>query len=313
MLRETYQIKPVATQKSRLSLKHLRCSCLEEEENRMSSTESPAQLLPLWPARFNYEEFLEEWEDYGLEDPDVQQFLQSLVITKQQQREIMTAPQRSDLWFAGRGNRLTASNFGAVAGQNPHSSLRSVLKNMLWPRSFSCAATQWGQDYESTAADLFSGFLKTQDPLYDTITFPGLVVSVEKPWLGASPDACVFYKNGIRKGLEIKCPFKKELYPFIPAYYYAQIQGTCGLLGFPSYFFTVWTPKETRVEEYAFDRAYFWEMLMPKMEEYYFLQYLPRAVLKVKGILKPGQIMPDEDEEEDEKPAAAAVAMDFVF
>ena len=199
------------------------------------------------------------------------------------------------MWFKGRGNRLTASNFGSVIGVNPHNSAKKALQSMLWPTPFSCAATEWGQKYEDTAADLFSHVMKQKDPDFVKLSFPGLVVPLEKPWLGASPDAVVHFRNGKKKGLEIKCPFKKELYPYIPSYYYAQVMGTCGLLGLPSYYFEVWTPEKTRIEEYAFHKEYFWEILLPKMEEFYFLEFLPRAILREKGVLKPGQLLPTDE------------------
>jgi len=247
---------------------------------------------PFWPTQFEYKEFLQRWESYGVTHKDVVGFLESLRVTKQDQIDILTSKQRSEKWFQSRGKRLTASNFGAVCGQNPFSRPKQVLKNMLWPSFFTCAAVQWGQDNETTAANIFEEAIRKQDPEIDKISYPGLIVSVEVPWLGASPDGIVHLKNGKMKGLEIKCPFKKELYPYIPSYYYAQIMGSSGLLGLPSYYFVVWTPDVTEISEYAFHREYFFQVMMPAMEEFYFLQYLPLAILKDKGLLAEGQIDP---------------------
>jgi putative phage-type endonuclease len=257
----------------------------EEAKTAKPPSKWPAHVMP-------YEEFLEIWQEYGITTEDVEAFFKVLTVTPEEQREIYSADQRSEKWFSSRGRRLTASNFGSVCGQNPFSSANRVLKDMLWPRKFTCEAVRWGQDNEPLAAKVFETFIRAQDPDVHKITFPGLVVSVEKPWFGASPDGCVHMRNGKLRGLEIKCPFRKEIYPYCPAYYYAQMMGTAGLLGLQSYYFVVWTPDKTLVEEYEFHRDYFTNVMIPTMEKFYFERYLPLAILKDKNLLPEDSILP---------------------
>lgn len=256
---------------------------------------------PFWPKQLSYPDFLAQWSVHGVTHEDVVAFMEALRVTKQDQKEIMTCKQRSDLWFKSRGKRLTASNFGAVCGQNPFSRPKQVLQSMLWPKPFTCAAVRYGQDNEPVACSLFEEAIRKEDPDVVGFSYPGLVVSIEQPWLGASPDGCVHLRNGTIKGLEIKCPFKKELYPYCPAYYFAQIMGTAGLLGLKAYFFVVWTPETTQIEEYAFHKDYFLKMMMPTMQKFYFESYLPRAILKDKGLLKEGQVEVTQKGDEEEK------------
>ena len=239
------------------------------------------------------EELVEVWKPSGILDTDVDEFLKSVAISVADQKTIMQTPQRSDQWHTYRAKRITASNFGAIVGVNPFASPKSALKNMLWPRRFTCAATEWGTKYEDTAARIFQTEMVQKRPELGiaSVQFPGLIVSPEKPYFGCSPDGIVVMKSGRRKGLEIKCPFAKKLYPVIPAYYYAQIQGTCGLLNLESYFFQVWTPQETVIEEYAFDRDYYFQFLIPRMEKFYFEEYMPLAILKHKGLLPEGSVV----------------------
>jgi len=250
----------------------------------------------MWPTGKHVtprEELLEIWKPYGILDTDVTEFMASMEISVADQKTIMATPQRSDKWHEYRAKRMTASNFGSIVGVNPYASPKSALKNMLWPRKFSCAATEWGTKYEDTAAKIFQTQMIRNRPELGiaSVQFPGLIISPEKPYFGCSPDGIVVMKSGKRRGLEIKCPFSKKLYPAIPAYYYAQIQGTCGLLNLEAYYFAVWTPQETLIEEYAFDRDYYFQFLLPRMETFYFEEYVPLAILKHKGLLAEGSIV----------------------
>lgn len=264
-----------------------------------------------------YQSFLDEWAEYGITNEDVLTFLQTISVTPEEQREIMKAEQGSEKWLNSRGKRLTASNFGAVCGQNPYSSANRVLKDMLWPRFFTCEAVRWGQSHEKIAAKLFEEYIRAKDPEIVAITYPGLVVSQEKFWFGASPDGIVHLRNGKMKGLEIKCPAKKELYPYCPAYYFAQIQGTAGFLGFSSYYFVVWTPEVMQIEEYSFERDYFHHVMIPTMEQFYFDRYLPLAILKEKQLLPIDSIKPRSLSvsivEESKEPEVPCTPPDFIW
>ena len=242
-------------------------------------------LKSLWPSHLGpIEEWIEQWTDTVSED-DADQFLADLKVTKAVQRHLYSVDQRTAAWHKARSKRLTGSRFGAAAGVNVFCSPHQLLKDSLWPVKFSNAFTEYGTKMEPVAADLFEKYIQCK------VTYPGLVVCSEMPYLAASPDGIVHLPDGSLALLEIKCPARKKFYPEVPPYYMAQIQGCAGLLGLKEIFFVTYVPDQPlKVERLPFDEDYFFNFLLPKLQEWYFCQYLPRAVLQRKGLLAPGKI-----------------------
>lgn len=231
---------------------------------------------------------------------DERKILESLEIDSSQRECISQYDQRTDQWLQCRKFRLTASRFGAARGHCQYTSRSELLKSMLWDdKSIGNAATEWGVKHESVAVNIYTKFMKKYKNLSDSqfrVTHCGLLVSLEYPWIGVSVDAFVFddsepegRKNG---GGEIKCPFGKKLYAYIPSQYYDQIQGSMGFLHKPWWDFVVWTPTQTQIRRFNFDMNYFSTELFPRLEKFYMTEFLPRAVQKLKGLLKPGYIDP---------------------
>lgn len=229
--------------------------------------------------------------EYGLDDEAID-FIRSKQVDIVTQEAIMNAEQRSDLWHESRSGRLTASNYGSAAGHNKFCTPKALAKDMLWPSFQGNAATQWGVDHEDVAATAYENYMKLQHGEQNVeVSFPGLIVSLEFPWVGSSPDGFVWIDRKLAGGLEIKCPFKRELYPCIPPYYYDQIQGTMGFLNMQWWDFVVWTPNKMQISRFTFDKTYFDTVLFPRMESFYMRIYLPAALLKSKGLLAEGQIV----------------------
>ncbi len=247
-----------------------------------------------WPWQIHGEDSFKRMpmlvEKYSM-SPEETDVLKKLQLSFDEQETIMNVPQRTDAWHAARVNRLTASNFGAAAGHHGYQTHNQLLKNLLWNTFTGNSATEWGKDHEDTAAEVYMRYMEKQYPLHDIkLTFPGLLVSVEHPWAGCSPDGFVWVDGVLVRGLEIKCPFRMSLYDFIPSYYYDQIQGTMGLCHIPVWDFVVWTPTVTEISQFNFDPKYWDMVLFHEMETFYMKKYLPRVVLQQQGKLAHGKL-----------------------
>jgi len=179
-------------------------------------------------------------------------YLERFAVTLADQDRIQDFEQRSADWLRVRQGRLTASNFGAAIGFNYFCRPSKLLERMLWETFKGNAACDYGIANEPVACDIYERYIREKHPGAEVkFEYPGLVVPLAYPFLGCSPDG-ITNIDGERILLEIKCPFRKKMYPKIPPYYYCQVQGIAGLLGFDKIHFVTMTPEQTRIEEYAF-------------------------------------------------------------
>lgn len=126
------------------------------------------------------------------------------------------------------------------------------------------------------------------------IVVRGLVVDVENPWMGGSSDGLLLCTHlqlmlgglgelivfGIYRFclVEFKCPFKKQLYPLKPTYYFAQLQGNLHIHKAEVGIFVVWCATGFSRAVIEFDKV-FWEgFLRPRLRYFYFKLLLPRLV-----------------------------------
>ncbi|XP_035698104.1 pneumococcal serine-rich repeat protein-like [Branchiostoma floridae] len=135
--------------------------------------------------------------------------LQSLKITKKEQTatEVATRGQsNSDTWKEERKKKLTASNFSSAitCKVEPSNKVRSIMYN-----TFSTAATQYGNQHEDIAVEEYVKVLQKENPEATCIE-AGLILSLERPWLGASVDRLVVSHGQIIGGVEVKCPHSKK-------------------------------------------------------------------------------------------------------
>ena len=111
----------------------------------------------------------------------------------------LTRDQSKSMYRAGR---VTASRFKQVIRTDPHQPSLSLLNSVCYPEihKFSTQATSWGCEHEKEALLAY----KTQTaPSHEgfAIGSCGFFVSVEHPFLCASPDAmmqCVCCGQGVR-------------------------------------------------------------------------------------------------------------------
>jgi putative phage-type endonuclease len=211
-----------------------------------------------------------------------QEFVDSLAVTDEDAKRIMQYDQRSAEWFQARKGRMTGSIVGAIVGHNFFNKPKDLLRELLWGTFKGNEATQWGTDHEATAA------IRYEVHTNYTVDYPGLIINPQKPWLAYSPDGLVAGPERIL--LEIKCPFKKKLYPSIPHYYFDQIQYGAHLMQCPVIDFFVWTPDKCKLERYAYEREYCEQFLIPAVEKFYFTRFLPLYLLQLRGLLPEGSI-----------------------
>ena len=107
------------------------------------------------------------------------------------------------LWFRMRAGRVTASRFKSVCSTDLASPSLSLVMTLCHPDKvrFRTAATKWGCHHEKTALEQY----KQSSHHNQLSVFPsGFFISVDHPYIGASPDAlvcCTCCGTGI---LEIK-------------------------------------------------------------------------------------------------------------
>lgn len=191
------------------------------------------------------------------------------------------------MWHNCRKIRLTASSAKKVP---VHAATKSdtFLCEHIYPSFRGNYATNYGKENEVRAC--FQ--LKEQGM---NITHKGTVVSVQEPWLSASPDgvidSCVL--------LEIKCPVptqlsltdqltqkcsditlldgELQLQKTGSRGYYMQVQLTMFCIGLKSATLLIWTPSEQVSFTVQYDEAFVRE-LVKRLRGFYFSRMLPRLV-----------------------------------
>jgi len=199
-------------------------------------------------------------------------------VTAEDAARIASAVQRSPQWLAARRGRLTGSNFAAAAGHNPFMTRQQLVEEMLRPTFHGNDATQWGQDHEPVARDMYTWAMRKVRPEL-RVDEVGLQVSPELPFLGVSPDGVCTIRNGERYLLEIKCPYRWRPDGFykdiVPTYYWDQLQGSMALLGLPYAHFVVYTPVAMQVTVVKFDEPYWRTTLLPALLHFYINDFYP--------------------------------------
>lgn len=149
--------------------------------------------------------------------------------------------QKSDEWFAGRINRITASRAGPILGVSPYSTPDDVMRVMVRDhfgaeREFlGNFATDYGEKHEKDA------ILALESDLSVMVEKCGLIVHPDHDWLAASPDGLA----GKGAVVEVKCPYNQNLFSISDRPdYYAQIQIQMACADRVTGLFFVWTPPD---------------------------------------------------------------------
>ena len=199
-------------------------------------------------------------------------------------------------WKQERKFRFTASNFGLISARKRNHD--TFVNSLLHPKPFSSRYTNHGIKYEPVALEQYQKYMHSIHRPVNVLK-SGLMVSLDAPYLAASPDGKVI-DNGcsIPFGLsEVKCPETKFLVTPLDACsdsnfflenrngelklkrnhkYCSQVQGLLGVTGARWCDFVVYTSKGMSIERIPFDDQY-WKTLKGTLKSYYFTHFLPKA------------------------------------
>lgn len=234
----------------------------------------------------------------GLQQPEID-LLNNLHVDVDRVNDIESktvAQGNSDQWKKERKFRFTASNFGLIFSRKRNH--ETLVDNLLNPKPFTSRYTEHGKKYEPVALREYQKHMHTiKKPI--TVYKSGFVVSLEDPYLGASPDGKVIDPGCTQHfGLvEVKCPQTKFMVTPLDAcshdnffleesngkpklkrnhVYYKQVQGQLGITGARWCDFVVYTSKGMSIERIAYDEQ-FWSTLKTTLKSYYFQHFLSKA------------------------------------
>ena len=192
---------------------------------------------------------------------------------------------RLPLWHSVRQYRIFASHFGAIYRRLPTTPPQSLVLQILHPKRFSSAATDWGMSHEDIALKQYCDQQHQSGHHGLYYCKSGFVISKDHPYLGASPDAVVNDPTSEHQfGLaEVKSPYScrhlspldaadttnfcstvevdssgKQYLKLKPTHiYYSQIQGQMAITERSWCDFIIYTEKGVSVQRIPFD-AEFW-------------------------------------------------------
>jgi putative phage-type endonuclease len=149
-------------------------------------------------------------------------------------REIILPEQRSPEWFAMRSGKITASDGGAVLGENKHEPAYNFIMKKVFGSTFETnLACYHGKKFEQVVTMMYEYINDVHTEEF------GLLGHPDYYFLGASPDGiCAPYCRDkktpnplVGRMLEIKCPLMRKIKysgdikdTICPIYYWCQVQ-----------------------------------------------------------------------------------------
>ena len=221
-----------------------------------------------------------------------------------QETERLTRGQTTNnLWFEKRKTILTASNFGKAAKtkKEPSNKVKAILYS-----NFTTESVQYGIESEPKAVDLFVSQMN-KEGMAVKVEEVGLLMSKEKPYLGASLDRILTFVDTNEKwGREIKSPFSKAGMTVEDACksknfylekladasiqlksnhdYFWQVQGQlyCSNLSVKGIIFTVYFGDNMPLfmEKIPFHSSTWYEHFLPKIDCFYRRAFLPEILTR---------------------------------
>ena len=201
-------------------------------------------------------------------------------------------------WLAERRCRITASNAGSIAKMRPTTKVSSTVKQLLYTKFTGNTATRWGILQEGSTNEQYLKSKQKASPDIST-TSTGLVISIDHPWLAASPDGLVHdptedppygvveFKNPYSMRNLTLCEAAIKAKGFCLQYnpdtdklqlkknhnYFYQIQCTMFCTG------QKWCDLVVRTKDMYIERVYydnnFWPTILQRLREFYFTAVLP--------------------------------------
>lgn len=216
----------------------------------------------------------------------------------------------SDLWIKEQTKRITASRVGGILKMKKTTKRSRKVEEILYSKFKGNQATLYGTNMEDTARQLYVRYQNQQDHVGLETHRVGLVISVDNPWLAASPDDKVYDPNttpslGVA---EYKNPYSardltlQEACDKIKTFclerqqdngrvmyklkrrhdYYYQIQCQMYCCGVEWCNFVVRTNKDLHVERIPRDPDW-WRQQLPRLKDFYFDALLPKLACPRRG------------------------------
>ncbi|PFX12320.1 hypothetical protein AWC38_SpisGene23745 [Stylophora pistillata] len=227
------------------------------------------------------------------------EIVEEIQVTKKQQAlvEERTRDQAdSRLWFRMRTGRIRASKFKNACRTDPSCPSHSLIMSICHPEMarFNTEATKWGCQHEKVAKETYASFQKVKHKNFG-MSYSGLFVSRNHPYLGASPDGLVCCDCCGAGVCVIKCPFchkndhistsaqdKNFCFEVTTTgahrlkrnhqyYYQVQLQLMCTDLKYID--FVVWTKNGLFIERIFADKS-FREEKVPKAKEFFLCEQI---------------------------------------
>ena len=134
-----------------------------------------------------------------------------LKITCQQQLNVEMETRKqseSNKWFQFRSGRITASKVHSVVHTKEDMPSQSLIKSICYPGSykFESTATSWGCSHEEKALNIYKNIMKEHHENFE-VNRCGFFISIDYPFIGASPDGLISCSCCGEGCVEIKCPF----------------------------------------------------------------------------------------------------------
>ncbi len=108
----------------------------------------------------------------------------------------------SDVWFAERRKRLTASIVGGIIKMRSTTKRATTVENLLYKKFKGNAATRYGQVLEDRAKEEYRLYQLQRHPDL-VIDECGLYISQDNPWLAATPDGLV--TDPVKEHINLAC------------------------------------------------------------------------------------------------------------
>lgn len=222
-------------------------------------------------------------------------FVQNLRKTEEQILALSNATEeqsQSQLWFAERRKRLTASSFGRICKMRVTTDPKKFINNLLHHTFYGNISTNYGKDHESIARREFA------ETFGQEIVECGFFIGKSDCYLGATPDGLIG-KDGI---IEIKCPYNARLHTPEEAIilkkvkfatykdnvfslkrndnYFYQVQGQLHVTERKYCYFILWTPQGMLFEKIYKDNDFFIKNMKKKLHDFFFNHYI-EALLKL--------------------------------
>lgn len=190
---------------------------------------------------------------------------------------------QNTMWHRERSLRITGSHVSNICKFTDRKDKAKYAEDILFPKQFSSAATEWGHSKENTAIEAYESMS------HNAVQHCGFFISSKYPYIGASPDGLI----GDLTVLEVKCPYsiKDEFitpdnYKHIeiingefclkessPYYYQIETQLLVTDRMFADFF--VWTNRDEKRIHVNRNGKFISEVIIPKVTEFYQSYMIP--------------------------------------